>query len=251
MSQNVKSAIVTGGSRGIGAAICRELADRGHRVVVNCRKSSETAEDLVKQIEAAGGTAVAHAADVTVAAEARGLIARAVSEFGGLDVLVCNANIGLGQGPVSSVEWETFSTKVQDELAAAFHPTQAALPELAASGRGRIVYISSEGARGPANPAMAAHSTAKAALNAYARFVAKEAIAQGTRVNTLSPGLVRTEASAVLPPEVWDQMISRIPAGRAGTPEDVARAVALLVGDETDYFIGQLFSLNGGSDLGR
>lgn len=246
----VKTAVVTGSSRGIGAAIACELAARGHRVVVNHRASPEAAASVVKEIEAAGGTAVAHAADITRAEEAEGLIARAVAEFGGLDVLVCNANIGLGQGSVSTVDWEAFAGKVHDELAAAFHPTRAALSRLTAPG-GRIVYLSSEAHRGPAAPTMAAHSTAKAALNAYALFVAREAAPQGISVNVLSPGLVRTEASESIPQELWEQMVGRIPRGRAGTPEDMARAVAFLAGPGGDYLTGQVISLNGGSSLGR
>jgi 3-oxoacyl-[acyl-carrier protein] reductase len=242
--------VVTGSSRGIGATIARTLAARGHRVVVNHRSSPQAAAQVVKEIEAAGGTAVAHAADVTRPEEARALIARAVEEFGGLDVLVCNANVGLGQGEVATVDFEVFAGKVRDELAAAFHPTQAALPELARRG-GRIVYLSSEAARGPAAPAMAAHGTAKAALNVYALCVAREAAPHGVGVNVLSPGLTRTEATEHIPQEMWDRMVARIPQGRAGTPEEIARAVAFLTDPATSYLTGQIISLNGGSHLGR
>lgn len=251
MSENARTTIITGSSRGIGAAVARELAARGHRVVVNHRNSAPEADALVKEIAAAGGTAVAHAADVCDAEQARGLVARAVAEFGTVDALVCNANVGLAQGSVVDVDWSVFAGKVNDELAAAFHVTQAAFKEMAGRGRGRIVYVSSDAYRGPAAPVMAAHSVAKSALNAYARFVAREGAPQGIGVNILSPGLVRTEAVQAIPQELFDQMVARIPAGRAGEPEDVARAVAFLLSEDAGYLFGQLFSVNGGSDLGR
>ncbi|MFE7314476.1 SDR family NAD(P)-dependent oxidoreductase [Streptomyces sp. NPDC057555] len=246
-----RTAIVTGSSRGIGAAIARELAARGHRIVVNHRNSPTEADALAKEIAAAGGTAVVHAADVCDPEQAGGLVARAVEEFGGVDALVCNANVGLGQGSVVDMDWNVFAGKVNDELAAAFHVTQAAFAEMAGRGRGRIVYLSSDAYRGPAAPAMAAHSVAKSALNAYARFVAREGAPKGIGVNVLSPGLVRTDAVAAIPQEMFDQMVGRIPVGRAGEPEDVARAVGYLLSDDADYLVGQLLSLNGGSDLGR
>lgn len=251
MTENTRTAIVTGSSRSMGAAMVRELAARGLNVVINHRSSPEAAEAVAKQITAAGGNAVVHAADVTDAEQAEGLVARAVSEFGGLDVLVCNANVGIGAGTVTTVEWETFARKVEDELAAAFHPTRAALPVMTAGGGGHIVYISSESARGPAAPTMMANSTAKAALNAYARYVAKDAAPHGIRVNTLSAGLVRTEGSEAIPAQMWEQMVGRIPVGRAGTPEEAARVVGFLTDPDLGYFHGQLISLNGGSDLGR
>ncbi len=251
MTENARTAVVTGSSRSIGAAIARELGARGLNVVVNHRSSPQEADAVVKDITAAGGRAVAHAADVTGPSGAAELVARAVAEFGGLDVLVCNANVGLGAGTVTTVAWEEFAAKVNDELAAAFHPTRAALPVLTEAGGGHIVYLSSEAARGPAAPSMLAHSTAKAALNAYARFVAKDAAAHGITVNTLSAGLVRTEASENIPQEMWEHMVGRIPVGRAGSPEEVARVVGFLIDPETSYLTGQLLSLNGGSDLGR
>ncbi|WP_371480175.1 SDR family NAD(P)-dependent oxidoreductase [Kitasatospora sp. NBC_00315] len=244
-------AVVTGSSKGIGAAIAVELAARGHRVVINYLSSAQEAAAVVEQIEAAGGTAVAHRADVCDAEQARGLVARAVEEFGALDVLVCNANVGLGAGDVASVEWEVFAGKLNAELAAAFHPTQAALPELAKSGAGSIVYLSSDSARGPGAPHLLAHGVSKSALNAYGRFVAKDAAPQGIRVNVLSPGLVRTEATAAIPAEMFQHWLDRIPYGRAAEAQDVARAVAFLASGESEYFVGQVISLNGGSDLGR
>ncbi|MDI5965418.1 SDR family oxidoreductase [Streptomyces sp. SL13] len=251
MPDNPRTAIVTGSARGIGAAIAKELAGRGLNVVVNHRTSHEAAQALVKEIADLGGTAVAHAADVTDPDAAAALVERAVSEFGGLDVLVCNANVGLGMGSVTTVEWSDFAAKVNDELAAVFHPTRAALPHLTARGRGHIVYLSSDAHRGPASPMMLAHSTAKAAMNTYALYVAKDSAPHNITVNVLSAGLVRTESTSGIPQQMWDQMVGRIPVGRASEPEDLARAVGFLTDPATSCLTGQVISLNGGSNLGN
>lgn len=244
-------AVVTGASRGIGAGIARELGARGYRVVVNYRSRVEAAEALVAEIEQAGGTAAAEPGDVCDERQARALIDRTVERFGAVDVLVCNANVGAPRGDIQEIEWDVFSDKLRNELAAAFHPTRAVLPRMAEAGSGRIIYITSGAAQGPANPGMAAHGVAKAALNAYARYVARTAAPLGIGVNVVSPGLVRTEATAELPAELFDSFVARIPKGRAGEPEDIGRVVAFLAGEDSDYLIGSLIPLNGGSDLGR
>ncbi len=204
-------AVVTGGGRGIGAATAIELGRRGYRTVVNYRRDAGAALRTVRQIEACGGRAMAAAADVTDETSARGLMGATMDAYGRLDVLVCNANVGLGFGAVESVGWEPFAAKILDELAAAFHPTVAALPIMKDQRSGRIVYVSSEAAKGPVAVGMGGHSTAKAALNAFGRIVAAEAGRYGVLANVVSCGFVRTEANAQLNEDRLRGIVARTP----------------------------------------
>ena len=194
------TALVTGGSRGIGAATSRELAARGYRVAVNYFSSREAADQVVKLIEADGGEAFAVQADVYDPDQAAELLERSAVD-GRLDVLVCNAGARFTPTPVQTLAWDDFKTKVTDELASVYTLTQQALGLMGARGQGRIVYVSSAVADGPPAPGMAAHGTAKAALNTFARFVAHEAGPLGINVNVVAPGYVRTESSARMPQE--------------------------------------------------
>lgn len=189
-------ALVTGGGRGIGAATARELARRGYRVVVNYRSDRESAEAVAAEV---GGKALG--ADVRDPAE----VARLVEACGPLDALVCNANIDPRFGPFRSMPWERFIGKVQDELAAAYHVTQAVLGDMPE--HGRIVYVSSLSADFT-RQGTAAHTTAKAALDAFARHVAAEA--SPIAVNVVAPGAVRTEgSSAARTPEIEEALAGR------------------------------------------
>lgn len=120
-----------------------------------------------------------------------------------------------------------------------------------AQGQGRIVYVSSSLANGPSGLGQAAHGTSKAALNAFARFVAHEAGPLGINVNVVAPGFVRTEASAGIPQEIQRQLAERTPLGRVAEPEDVARAIAMLVGEEAGFLTGELVTVDGGYGVGR
>jgi 3-oxoacyl-[acyl-carrier protein] reductase len=242
-------ALVTGGGRGVGAGIAAELGRQGYRVAVNYLREADSAERVTRGIKGAGGEAIAVQADVRDATESARLVEEVVSAYGRLDALVCNANVGLGAGPVGSVPWEVFSGKVLDELAAAFHPTYAALPVMAGQRYGRIVYVSSEAAKGPAAVGMGAHSAAKAALNAYGRVVARECAPQGVVVNVLSCGFVRTDATAVVSEDRVRRYAERVPAGRIGEPEDIGRVAAFLCGDGAGFMIGAVTPVDGGAGI--
>ncbi|MFK0159429.1 SDR family oxidoreductase [Streptomyces sp. NPDC090499] len=244
------TALVTGGSRGIGAATSRELAGRGYRVAVNYFSNAEAADQVVKLIEADGGEAFAVQADVYDPAQAADLLRRSAVD-GHLDVLVCNAGALFTPTPVQALTWEDFRTKVTNELASVYTLTQQALAIMHANGQGRIVYVSSTVADGPPAPGMAAHGTAKAALNAFARFVAYEAGPLGVNVNVVAPGFVRTERSARTSQEFQDRMAEHTPLGRVAEPEDVARAIAMLVGDEADFITGSVLTVDGGHGVAR
>ncbi|MGW2103294.1 SDR family oxidoreductase [Streptomyces olivaceoviridis] len=250
MTTSKPTALVTGGSRGIGAATSRELAARGYRVAVNYFSNCEAADQVVKRIEADGGEAFAVRADVYDPRQAAELLERSAVD-GRLDVLVCNAGARFTPTPLPSLSWDDFHAKVTNELASVYTLTQRALAVMGARGGGRIVYVSSAVAEGPPAVGMAAHGTAKAALNTFARFVAYEAGPLGINVNVVAPGFVRTEASAGLPVEFQQRLVEHTPLGRVAEPEDVARAIAMLVGAEAGFITGSVVTVDGGHGVGR
>ncbi|AEW98842.1 SDR family oxidoreductase [Streptantibioticus cattleyicolor] len=245
------TALVTGGSRGIGAATARHLAARGYRVAVNYFSNRAAADQVVKEITADGGSAFAVRGDVRDDDEAAELVRRA-AEGGRLDVLVCNAAAAhFTPTPLRDLPWEDFRGKVTDELAAVYPLTQHALAVMSGQGYGQIVYVSSLLAEGPSAPGMIAHGTAKAALNTFAQFVACEAGPLGVNVNVVSPGYVRTEASAGIPAEVQRRIAERTPLGRVAEPDDVARAIGLLVGSDAGFVTGTVLRVDGGAGASR
>ncbi|MFJ9712768.1 SDR family oxidoreductase [Streptomyces sp. NPDC101234] len=244
------TALVTGGSRGIGAATSRELAARGYRVAVNYFSDRRAADRVVKDIEADGGEAFAVQADVHDPGQAAELLQRAAAD-GRLDVLVCNAGARFTPTPVQTLAWDDFKAKVTDELASVYTLTQRALTIMGAQGHGRIVYVSSAVADGPPAPGMAAHGTAKSALNTFARFVAYEAGPLGINVNVVAPGFVRTERSAQMPEHFKRRLVEHTPLGRVAEPEDVARSIAMLVGEEAGFITGAIVTVDGGHGVAR
>ncbi|CAB1130239.1 Short-chain dehydrogenase [Candidatus Hydrogenisulfobacillus filiaventi] len=250
MSLKGRVALVTGASRGIGAATARLLAADGARVVVNYLQRADAAEAVVQAIRTAGGEAVAVAADVRDEAAVAGLLARARDAFGAdPDILVANAGMSFPVKPLAELSWDDLWHKVHDELKAAYTVSRAVLPAMAARGWGRVVYIASGLAR-RAQPGMAAHGTAKAALVQFARYVAVEYGRFGITANIISPGLVETEASAaVQTPESRARIAAATPLGRIATPEDVARAVRLYVGDDCGFITGSYVPVSGGASM--
>lgn len=209
-------ALITGAGRGIGAATARRLARRGYRVVVNYHRDAAAAEAVAADT---GGTALR--ADVRDPTQ----VAELLAACGPVDVLVCNANIAPPFGPLRSMPWETFFGKVEGELAAVYHLTQAVLREMPP--HGRIVYVSSLSAE-LTRPGAAAHATAKAALDAFARHVAAEA--SPVTVNVVAPAGVRTEGSAAArTPETETALAERSVLGRMIEPDDVAGVIASVV----------------------
>ncbi|MVZ99209.1 SDR family oxidoreductase [Actinomadura sp. LD22] len=226
-------ALVTGGGRGIGASTARELARRGYRVVVNYYRDEASAKAVAAET---GGTAIR--ADVRDPGE----VAALVAACGPVTALVCNANIDPAFGPVRSLPWKAFIGKVEGELAAAYHVTQAALPDMPA--HGRIVYVSSLSAE-LTRPMSGAHTAAKAALEAFARHVAAEASPVG--VNVVAPAAVRTEgSSAVRTPEIEEALAARSVLGRMVEPDDVAAVIAAVVDGSLPALAGARIPVDAG-----
>ena len=247
MSGDRPVALISGASRGIGAATARLLGSRGHHVVVNYLSDRSAAEAVVKDVEAAGGTASAARADVTDEGQVHAL----VDEHGPVDVLVCNANV---QPPIMvelpDLPWESFAAKVERELAAAYLLTRRVLADMCPRRDGRIVYVSS--IAGDMVGGGLAHGVAKAALNAFSRQVAAYAGRHGITVNTVSPGPVETVAVAELLSDAEREQIRRLTVrGRVTDPDDVARVIGVLVDDAAGQVTGQIIPVDGGLSLLR
>lgn len=238
-------AVITGASRGIGAATARTLAARGMRVVVNYRASDAEAEAVVDSVHAAGGTATAIAADVSSPDGCQRLVDQVVAHWGVVDVLVHNALMPFPRKPVTEITWPELSAAVQAELGAAVTLTHAVLPGMRARRWGRLVYLATNLARHP-RETMVALGTAKAAVVQFARYVAQEVAPEGVTANIVAPSTVDTQTAADLPAQVREQVIARTPLGRLATPEDVAGMIAFFAGDDSSFLTGTYAPVTGG-----
>lgn len=236
--------VVTGGSRGIGRAICVALAGPGRRIYFNYRSDAAAAEATVAAVEAAGGSAVAVQADVTDEAAVAGLFERVADEAKGVFALVNNAGI-TRDGLILRMKRRDWDAVMETNLTGAFFCTRAAAKMMIRARTGRIVNISSVvGSSG--NPGQANYVSAKAGLIGLTKAVARELAPRGITVNAVAPGYVETDMTRDLGEKARDAMLAGIPLGRAGTAEEVASAVAFLVSDGAAYITGQVIGVNGG-----
>jgi 3-oxoacyl-[acyl-carrier protein] reductase len=240
-----KVALVAGGSRGIGEATSRLLASRGMRVVVNYRSSDADATAVVKAIHAAGGEAMAVRADVTKPDEVDRLMATVSAQWGAVDVLVNTVLIPYAIKPFQEISWAEFGGKLQDEMLAAFTLTRAVTPGMVDKGYGRIVHLGTNLARNP-REGMIALGASKAAVTAFARYVAQELGPHGITVNVVSPGMVGTQISTTVAEPIKDRIIAATPLGRIAKPEDVARVIAFYADDDSGFMTGTSAPVNGG-----
>ncbi|OKO74596.1 3-oxoacyl-ACP reductase [Bradyrhizobium sp. NAS80.1] len=232
-----RTALVTGGSRGIGAAVCRLLADAGAAVAINCRERIEQAEQLAGEIGKQGGRAIVVAADVSQREAVANMVERVTAGHGPIDILVNNAGIAITRG-VDDLTEDDFDRTILVNLKSVFLCTQAVLPSMRARKWGRIVNISSGAARGGGS--IGPHYNAsKAGMEGLTRGYAARLVKEGITVNAVAPSLIETDMMSGQP-----QLISRIPLGRFGTAEEVAKAVMLLV--DNAYMTGQTIALSGG-----
>lgn len=241
-----KLAIVTGGGRDIGRSISLRLAAEGAKVVINYRSDEAAAQDTLAAVQAAGGTALLHRADVTKADEVAGLIA-AAADFGGgtIDVLVNCAGGMVARKTLADMDEAFFDTVMDLNFKSAFLVTKAALPHLAKGSA--IVNLSSLAARDGGGPGASIYAASKGALTTLTRGWAKELGPQGIRVNALCPGLIGTSFHDIFSkPEGRAAVAGNTPLRREGHPDEVAAAVAFLASDDAAFLTGLNMDINGG-----
>lgn len=244
MTSEKRTAIVTGASRGIGKAIALRLAKEGYNLVVNYVNGKDGAEAVAKEAKEMGAKTLVVQADISKAIDVERLFSETISEFGRLDVLVNNAGITRDNLLIKMSEKE-FEEVLETNLKGAFLCTKAAAKPMMKQRIGRIINITSVvGIVG--NAGQSNYAAAKAGLIGFTKSIAKELAKRNITVNAIAPGFIETEMTAVIPEKVRDALLTGIPAGRSGKPEDVANAVAFLAAESTNYITGQVLNIDGG-----
>lgn len=239
-------ALITGASRGIGAATSRVLAERGFRVVVNYRSSAQEADEVVADITSAGGEAVAIKADVTVPADVSAMTDETEQRWGRVDVLVHNALIPYVITSFADLTWEQLGGKLDREMHAAFLLTKAVVPGMVLRSYGRLLYLTAQPSRHPRN-GMINLGVPKAAMNQFARYVALELAPHGITANLVAPATVQgTSMNQKLTPEQLGALGAAAPMGRLVTPDEVANTLAFLASEDSGFTTGHYFPLDGG-----
>jgi 3-oxoacyl-[acyl-carrier protein] reductase len=241
--------MITGASRGIGAATAELLAGRGFRVVVNYRASASQAEEVVAAITAAGGEAVAIQADVTAPDDVAAMVGEIDRLWGGVDVLVHNALIPYAITSFAELTWEQLGGKLDGELRAAFLTTKAIVPGMISRGYGRLIYLTAVLSRRPRG-GMITLGTAKAALDQFVRFIALELAPHGITANLVAPATVEgTTMTQQLTQEQMHELGAATPMGRLVRPDDIAATVAFLASDDSGFTTGHCIPVNGGVSM--
>jgi 3-oxoacyl-[acyl-carrier protein] reductase len=247
MNFSAKTAVVTGGSRGIGRAVCLELARGGANIVLCYAGNEEAARKTVADCEALGAKALAVRCDVANAADVATLFDAAMQTFGRIDILVNNAGI-TRDGLALRMSEEDFDAVLAANLKGAFLCCKAALRPMMKQRYGRIVNLSSVvGLHG--NAGQANYAASKAGVIGLTKSLAKELATRGVTVNAVAPGFIETDMTAAMTEAARAASLAAIPAGRLGAAEDVARAVAFLAGEDAGYVTGQVLAVDGGMSM--
>jgi 3-oxoacyl-[acyl-carrier protein] reductase len=242
-------AVITGASRGIGAATASVLAERGFRVVVNYRSSAAEADEVVKAVSAEGGEAVAIRADVTDADDVTAMVSETERRWGRIDVVVHNALIPFDVTSFTDLTWEQLGGKLDREMHAAFLITKAVVPSMISRNYGRLIYLSTGLSRRPRD-GMITLGTAKAALDQFVRYVALELAPHGITANLVAPATVdETKVIEQLSADQIGHLGATNPVGRLVRPEEVARTVAFLASEDSGFTTGHYLPVNGGLSM--
>jgi NAD(P)-dependent dehydrogenase (short-subunit alcohol dehydrogenase family) len=251
-------ALVTGGTRGIGAAICQGLAADGAAVAAGFSSNRERAEEMRQQVEADGGTLSLHQGNIGDAEDCKRVVNEVIAEHGQLDILVNNAGITVDK-PVWKLSPDDWDKVVTVDLSGAFYMCKPAIEHMIARGSGRIINISSvSGEIG--NIGQVNYTAAKSGMFGLTKTLAKEAALAlrvagklergiGVTVNCVTPGLIETDMVTTIPPYMLADIVERVPMHRMGQPEEIARVVCFLANDASGYITGQVWGVNGGLDM--
>lgn len=235
-------ALVTGGTRGIGEAICKTLHSKGYTVIANYGGNDKKAAEFT---ERTGIPAIKF--DVSDFQQTADGIAKIESEFGPVDVLVNNAGI-TRDGTMHRMSFENWDAVIQTNLSSCFNTCKAVIEGMRSRGFGRIINVGSvngqAGQYGQVN-----YAAAKSGIHGFTKALALEGAGKGITVNAIAPGYVDTDMVRAVPPEVLVKIIKTIPVGRLGRPEDIANSVAFLVDDESGFITGSTLSINGGQHM--
>ena len=239
-----KIALVTGASKGIGAAIALRLAERGARVAVNYNTSEGLAEQVAASIRDAGGDALTVRADVSDLPQVTAMVERIADDWGAVDILVNNAGI-IGDSLLVRMTDEAWGQVIATNLNGTFYCTRSVLRAMVRKRWGRIVNISSVvGIRG--NAGQANYSASKAGVLGFTKSLAKEVATRNITVNAVTPGYIRTDTVNVLPQHLKDRIMTWIPQGHFGEVDDIAHIVAFIASEKAKYMTGQVISVDGG-----
>jgi 3-oxoacyl-[acyl-carrier protein] reductase len=240
-------ALVTGASSGIGAATAAVFADLGARVALGYYRNEAGAFQTRDRIAAAGGRAVAMQADVRQVGDVRALIDRVTRELGPIDILVNNAGSLVERQKIADLTEARLDDIFALNLKSAVFAAQAVAPSMAARRRGAIINVVSIAGHNGGGPGAGAYASAKAALTAYTKSLAKEMAPHGVRVNAIAPGVIDTPFHEVFStPEMMKNFVASIPLGRVGTSEECATVIAFLASDAARYVVGETVEVNGG-----
>ena len=241
-----KVALITGASRGIGAASAKSLAHHGAKVVINYINSSDKAEELLDEIKKSGGQGMVFQADVRDQGAVNDMVESTLKDFGKIDILVNNANINFPIRPFIELTWEQIEAKILGEMKALYNCSQAVLKDMMNKKSGKLVFVSSSLSRFPGY-GFSAHAAAKSAMDSIAKVMAMELGPMGITVNVVGPGLTITDATAGQPKEVHEQVAAITPLRRLGMPDDIAGVILFLASSLSDYLNGEYIPVTGGS----